>query len=106
MEKHAYVYIMASDKMGTLYIGSTSDLVGRVFEHKNKVYPKSFTAKYNCNKLVYYEQCENTKIMVQRERELKKWNRNWKIRLIIKDNPEWQDLYPNVLEAFGYDSNM
>ena len=106
MEKHAYVYIMASDKMGTLYIGSTSDLVGRVFEHKNKVYPKSFTAKYNCNKLVYYEQCENTKIMVQREHEFKKWNRNWKIRLIIKNNPEWLDLYPNVLEAFGYDSNM
>ena len=106
MEKHAYVYIMASNKMGTIYIGSTTDLVGRIFEHKNKVYPKSFTAKYNCNKLVYYEQYENTKIMVRRERELKKWNRNWKIRLIIKNNPEWKDLYPDVLESFGYDGGV
>jgi putative endonuclease len=105
MEKHAYVYIMASGKMGTLYIGSTTDLLGRVFQHKHKIYPKSFTAKYGCDKLVYYEQCGNTKIMVQRERDLKKWNRNWKIRLIIKQNPEWKDLYPDVLESFGYDRN-
>ncbi|MBR4475140.1 MAG: GIY-YIG nuclease family protein [Alphaproteobacteria bacterium] len=106
MEKHGYIYIMASAPMGTLYIGSTSDLVGRVFEHKNKVYPNSFTAKYNCNILVYYEQIDDMNNMVYRERELKKWNRNWKLRLIIQKNPDWKDLYPEVLEAFGYDHNM
>jgi len=106
MKKHGYIYIMASAPMGTLYIGSTSDLVGRVFEHKNKVYPNSFTAKYNCNILVYYEQIDDMNNMVYRERELKKWNRNWKLRLIIQKNPDWKDLYPDVLEEFGYDKNM
>jgi len=106
MDKCGYVYIMASAPMGTLYIGSTSDLVGRVFEHKNKIYPDSFTAKYNCNMLVYYEQFDSMENMVTRERQLKEWQRNWKIRLIIKQNPNWVDLYPSVLEAFGYDGNV
>ena len=97
---------MANAPMGTLYIGSTTDLIGRVFEHKNKIYPKSFTAKYNCDKLVYFEPCGNERLMVQRERDLKEWHRNWKIRLIIKKNPEWKDLYPTVLEAFGYDPTV
>ena len=96
---------MASAPMGTLYIGSTTDLVGRVFEHKHKVYPKSFTAKYNCNMLVYYEPFDSLENMVARERQLKEWHRNWKMRLIIKQNPNWDDLYPQVLEAFGYASN-
>jgi len=106
MDKHGYVYIMASGPMGTLYIGSTSDLVGRVFEHKNKIYPNSFTAKYNCNLLVYYEQFDSMESMVARERQLKEWQRNWKMRLIIKQNPNWDDLYPIVLKSFGYDSNV
>ena len=105
MDKHGYVYIMASAPMGTLYIGSTTDLVGRVFEHKHKVYPKSFTAKYNCNMLVYYEPFDSLENMVARERQLKEWHRNWKMRLIIKQNPNWDDLYPQVLEAFGYANN-
>lgn len=103
MKKYGYVYIMASGPMGTLYVGSTSDLVGRVFEHKNKLFPESFTAKYNCNILVYYEHFDNMDNMVKRERQLKEWHRNWKLRLIIQKNPEWKDLYPEVLESFGYD---
>ena len=105
MDKHGYVYIMASAPMGTLYIGSTTDLVGRVFEHKHKVYPKSFTAKYNCNILVYYESFDSLTSMVTRERQLKEWHRNWKLRLMIKKNPNWDDLYPQVLGTFGYDGD-
>jgi len=71
MRSGGYIYIMATKRMGTIYIGSTSDLVGRVWEHKNKIYPKSFTAKYNCNKLVYYEYHESLEDMVKREREMK-----------------------------------
>ncbi len=102
MRTGGYVYIMASKRMGTLYIGSTSDLVGRVWEHKNKVSPKSFTAKYKCNKLVYYEYHERLENMVLRERQLKEWNRNWKIKLIVDKNPGWDDLYPAFLIANGY----
>lgn len=102
MRSGGYVYIMASKRMGTLYVGSTSDLVGRVWEHKNKIYPKSFTAKYNCNKLVYYEYHDCLDIMVKRERQLKEWNRNWKIKLIVEKNPDWKDLYPEFLIANGF----
>ena len=102
MRSGGFVYIMASKRMGTIYIGSTSDLVGRVFEHKNKVYPKSFTAKYNCNRLVYFEYYESLEEMVKRERQLKEWPRNWKLNKIIDRNPDWHDLYPEVLNAFGY----
>jgi putative endonuclease len=86
------VYIMASDLNGTLYIGSSSDLQSRVWQHKNYVYPKSFTSKYNVTRLVYYELFEDSETMVNRERDLKKWNRNWKIRMIRVENPEWKDL--------------
>lgn len=102
MRSGGYVYIMASKRMGTLYIGSTSDLIVRVWEHKNKIYPKSFTAKYNCNMLVYYEYHEILEDMVKRERQMKEWNRNWKIKLIIEKNPEWNDLYPEFLVLNGY----
>ncbi len=83
---------MASYRNGTLYIGSTSDLKGRVWEHKDKVNPKSFTAKYSIFKLVYYEECPDALEMVATERSLKKWDRAWKLRLIEKDNPRWDDL--------------
>ncbi|MBP9999123.1 MAG: GIY-YIG nuclease family protein [Proteobacteria bacterium] len=102
MKSGGYVYIMASKRMGTLYIGSTSNLIVRVWEHKNKIYPKSFTAKYHCNKLVYYEYQESLDCMVKRERQLKEWNRNWKIKLILENNPDWKDLYPDFLIANGY----
>ena len=101
MKFGGYVYIMASEKMGTLYIGSTSDLVNRVWQHKNKLIP-GFTSKYDVNKLVYYEWFDRLENMVIRERQLKKWNRNWKIRLIVQKNPEWKDLYNEVLKNAGY----
>ncbi len=92
IDKQYCVYIMASSRNGTLYIGSTSDLKGRVWKHKNKVNPKSFTAKYSIFKLVYYEECADALEMVGTERNLKKWNRAWKLSLIEKDNPSWNDL--------------
>lgn len=102
MKNIGYVYIMANSPMGTLYIGSTSDLIARVWQHKHHEYPKSFTARYNCNILVYYETFTDMETMVIRERQLKKRNRNWKIRLIIQQNPDWKDLYPSILNAYGY----
>jgi putative endonuclease len=86
------VYIMASGLNGTLYIGSSSDLKSRVWQHKNFIFPKSFTSKYNVTSLVYYELFDDPEIMVNRERDLKKWNRSWKIRMIRMENPRWVDL--------------
>ncbi len=86
-----YVYILASKKNGVLYIGLTNELERRLYEHKNKVL-KGFTYKYNVDKLVYYEEFETYEEAFTRERRLKKWNRNWKIRLIEKENSEWDDL--------------
>jgi putative endonuclease len=75
-----------------LYIGVTSNLPQRVYQHKEKII-KGFTEKYNCNKLVYFEQTENVMSAIQREKQLKNWNRKWKEDLINKSNPEWKDLY-------------
>lgn len=92
---------MTNKKFGTLYIGSTSDLVGRVWQHKHHEIP-GFTSHYNLDKLVYYEWHDKLTNMVIRERQLKKWNRNWKFRIIIQQNPNWDDLYPQVLSGAGY----
>ena len=101
MKSGGYVYILTNKPMGTLYIGSTTDLVGRILQHKNKAIP-GFTSKYNIDKLVYYEWHDSLNNMVLRERQLKKWNRNWKYRLIIQKNPDWNDLYNDVLSQNGY----
>jgi putative endonuclease len=90
-----YVYITAGDKKCTIYIGVTNNLEGRVWEHKNKVY-KGFTSKYKVNKLVYYETYNDISEAIDREKQLKKWNREWKIKLIEENNPEWEDLYNNL----------
>ena len=90
-----YVYILASRIGGTLYIGVTSDLVRRVFEHKSKVV-EGFTQKYDAVKLVYFEQFDDPENAIKREKRLKKWNRAWKIRLIEEQNPNWEDLYPAI----------
>ena len=87
-----YVYMMASKKNGTIYIGMTNDLIKRVYAHKNDLV-EGFTKKYGVHQLVYYEQTEEAKSAIQREKQLKKWNRSWKIELIEKMNPEWKDLY-------------
>jgi len=103
MEKTGgYVYIMTNKPNGTLYIGSTSDLIGRVFEHKNKANPKSFTARYNLDKLIYFEWYDRLENMVLRERQMKEWKRNWKIKIIETMNPDWHDLYNQLLIDNGY----
>ena len=87
-----YIYILANKKNGTLYIGITSNLVKRAYEHKNNIID-GFTKKYNIHKLVYYEITDDIESAIRREKQLKKWNRKWKINLIEKNNPEWIDLY-------------
>ena len=91
MSKQYYVYILASKRNGTLYIGMTSNLIKRVWQHKNKFIP-GFTEKYNVIDLVYYEIHEDPINAIIREKQIKKWNRAWKISLIESDNPEWSDL--------------
>ncbi len=95
MDKQYFIYILASRKDGVLYTGFTSDLLKRIWEHKNKVV-KGFTYKYNADKLVYFEQTENSISAIEREKKLKKWKRQWKIDLIEKENPEWKDLYEDL----------
>jgi putative endonuclease len=90
-----YVYILSSKIGGTLYIGVTNDLVRRVFEHKSK-FVRGFTKQYDVVRLVYYEQYDNIEFAIQREKRLKKWNRQWKIRLIEERNPNWDDLYAEI----------
>ena len=85
-----YVYY-SNKKDGVIYIGVTNDLERRMFEHKNKLV-KSFSSKYNLDKLVYFEQYSSVNEAIKREKKLKKWNRQWKIDLIKKDNPKWNDL--------------
>lgn len=94
--KQYYVYIMASKKNGTLYIGVTSDLVKRIYEHKQNL-ADGFTKEYNVHSLVYYEQHNESEEAILREKQMKKWNRKWKIRLIEEKNPEWKDLYNEII---------
>ena len=103
MTKYYYVYILASKKNGTLYIGVTSDLAKRVWEHKNKLFA-GFTKKYNVTKLVYYEQYNDPQNALRREKRLKKYNRKWKLALIEKHNPEWNDLYNALIDPGFPDS--
>ena len=92
-----YVYILASKRNGTLYIGVTKDLLNRSFQHKLKQNPKSFTAKYEVNKLVYFEEYQYVQDAILREKQLKKWNRQWKINLIEKENPAWRDFFLDMI---------
>ena len=95
MPKLYFVYILASKRNGTLYIGVTNDLIRRVWEHREGV-ALGFTKKYGVTTLVYYEVFEEISAAIQRETRLKKWKRLWKIALIEKDNPRWLDLYETV----------
>jgi len=99
-ERHYYVYILASRIGGTLYIGVTNNLVRRAFEHKSKLI-ESFTEKYDVVKLVYFEKFDDPENAIKREKRLKKWLRAWKISLIEKDNPNWNDLYPEIAAGGG-----
>ena len=89
------VYMMASSRNGTLYIGVTSDLLSRVWQHKNNAVA-GFTKKYEAHQLVWYEPHERMDSAISREKALKKWNRIWKLRLIEQFNPDWQDLYEQL----------
>lgn len=93
MNKSYYVYILASQRNGTLYIGITNNLERRMWEHKNK-YIDGFTRKYEVHRLVYYEYYEDPETAIQREKHLKKWNRQWKLKLIERKNISWKDLSP------------
>jgi putative endonuclease len=91
-----FVYILANKRNGTLYTGFTSDLLNRVSQHKNNLVD-GFTKKYSVHKLVYFEQCDDYDAALQREKDIKEWKRKWKVELIEKVNPLWQDLYDETL---------
>ncbi len=91
-QNYYYIYILANKKNGALYVGVTNNLVRRIYQHKNDLID-GFTKKYSVHDLVYYEQYDNIDVAISREKQLKKWNRVWKFRLIEKDNPMWLDRY-------------
>jgi putative endonuclease len=93
--KRFFVYILASKPNGTLYVGSTSNLIQRIWQHKNNVIP-GFTAKYGVHQLVYYEEQGDLMEMARREKRFKNWCREWKINLIREFNPGWRDLYDEI----------
>ena len=92
-----YVYILASRRNGTLYVGVTGNLPQRVYAHKND-FVEGFTKKYGVHTLVYFEQWEEREGAIRREKQIKEWKRRWKIEMIEKGNPEWEDLYEQVLQ--------
>lgn len=91
-----YVYILASKRNGTLYTGVTNNLVKRCYEHKHDMV-EGFTKRYQVHLLVYYEVHDDVTEAIRREKQIKKWNRSWKIRLIEEKNPEWRDLYDGIV---------
>ena len=93
--KYGWVYILASKRNGTLYIGVTSDILERVWQHKQKLVP-GFTKTYAVDKLVYYQRFERVTDAINEEKRLKNWHRSWKIALIEETNPEWRDLYVEI----------
>jgi len=95
MEKPFYVYLLASERNGTLYLGVTSDIIHRVWQHKNGSV-EGFTKKFGVKTLVYYEIYKDAEQAIKREKQLKKWRRAWKLELIEEKNPEWRDLYVDI----------
>ena len=96
MEKGGWTYIVTNKTHSTIYVGVTSDLIGRVKQHMEKTYPNSFTAKYNCNKLVWYEGFHSIDDAIAREKQIKGWVREKKLKLIESKNPNWDDLYETI----------
>ena len=90
------VYLLASQRNGTLYVGVTSDLVQRIWQHKNDL-AEGFTKRYGVHMLVWYEECGTMEAAISREKAIKEWKRAWKIRLIENRNPEWKDIYNELL---------
>jgi putative endonuclease len=96
-ERKFYVYILTKGRNSTFYVGVTSDLKKRIWEHKNEV-TEGFTKEYGIKTLVYYEIFEDAESAIKREKRLKKWNRPWKMRVIEEMNPEWKDLYETICQ--------
>ena len=96
MTRHPAVYLLASRRNGTIYIGVTSSLAKRVWEHKNDVV-EGFTKRYGVHQLVWYELHETMESAIRREKAIKEWKRKWKLDLIEKFNPEWEDLYASIV---------
>jgi putative endonuclease len=97
MKEHRYfVYLLASRRNGTLYVGVTSDLTGRVGQHRDGVHD-GFTRKYGVHMLVWFEEFADVRDAIRREKQIKKWERAWKLELIEKDNPDWRDLFPQIV---------
>ena len=95
MSKQPCVYILASKRNGTFYVGVTSNLIQRIWQHKNKQV-QGFTERYGVDQLVYFELHEDMSEAILREKRIKKWNRQWKVNLIEKDNPHWEDLWGQI----------
>ena len=94
--KSYWVYILCSKRNGTIYVGVTNDIARRVYEHKKKLV-EGFTKKYEIDKLVYAEECNDVDAAIRREKCIKEWKRKWKLDLIEKNNPEWSDLYDKII---------
>ncbi len=97
MEKNFYVYMLASGRNGTLYVGVTSNLVKRVWEHRESIV-EGFTKRHGVKQLVWYESHDSADGAITREKQMKKWNRTWKIELIESANPYWTDLYDQITQ--------
>lgn len=95
MKTNYYVYIITNKPNGTLYIGVTSNLPKRIWEHKNKLF-KGFSKKYNLTKLVWYEVFDSIESAIIKEKQMKEWKREWKINRVLELNPDWQDLYDDI----------
>ncbi len=95
MEKRGYVYIMASKRNGTLYIGVTSDLPGRVWQHREGTFD-GFTKQYGCKMLVWFAAFDRVEDAIRREKQMKEWKRAWKLRAIEETNPGWNDLFESI----------
>jgi Predicted endonuclease containing a URI domain len=95
MSKNGFIYIITNKSDTVFYIGVTSNLEKRIYEHKNKLI-KGFTTKYNVSKLVYFEVSNDITAAIQREKQLKNWHRDWKVNLIKENNPDFKDLYPEI----------
>ncbi len=96
MTKQPAVYLLASQRNGTLYVGVTSNLIGRIWQHREHVV-EGFTQRYGVTRLVWYEIHATMEAAILREKQIKRWNRAWKLRLIEAVNPEWDDLWPRIL---------
>ena len=96
LDKHPAVYVLASQRNGTLYVGVTSDLVKRIWEHKNNLV-EGFTKRYGVHRLVWYELHESMEAAINREKQIKEWKRKWKLELIERTNRNWEDLYNSIV---------